>query len=608
MGMGMGMGMGRFMRYSRDDLPRAKVTKELLLRIGKYYKPYWKPISITLLAVAVGQLLSLVPTMMTKNIIDVALPQKDLGLLARFALLSFGATLVLGLMGVGESYLNTWVSKHIICDIRNSMYRHLQYMSMRFFSNTKIGEIMSRLNNDVNGIEMVFSGTILRIVRNVCALIFIAATLISMNWKLSILALFIVPLFVAPTRRVGRTRWRIAAQTQAKLAELSSIIQETLNVNGAMLVKISTREKDEYNKFSEINREISRLQIRESVAGRWFRMIIQIFTHLGPVLIYFYGGYLFIQGELTVGAIVTFVAFLHRLYGPIGELTSVHIEISRSMALFERIFEYLDLQHEITDAPKAIEMPEIEGSIEFDRVYFSYTDEQETLRDINFTIKQGEMTALVGLSGSGKTTITYLLARLYDPASGTIKIDGFDIREVKIESLRRQIGIVTQDTYIFNASIRENLLYSKADATDAEIEQACKVANIHDFIMTLPEGYDTIVGERGTKLSGGEKQRLSIARAILKNPRIIILDEATSSLDSLSERLIQDAIKPLLAGRTSIVIAHRLSTIIAADQILVMDQGQIVERGTHEQLIRYPGLYRDLYEKQFKGRAAGELG
>ena len=599
MGMGMGMGMGRFMRYSRDDLPRAKVTKELLLRIGKYYKPYWKPISITLLAVAVGQLLSLVPTMMTKNIIDVALPQKDLGLLARFALLSFGATLVLGLMGVGESYLNTWVSKHIICDIRNSMYRHLQYMSMRFFSNTKIGEIMSRLNNDVNGIEMVFSGTILRIVRNVCALIFIAATLISMNWKLSILALFIVPLFVAPTRRVGRTRWRIAAQTQAKLAELSSIIQETLNVNGAMLVKISTREKDEYNKFSEINREISRLQIRESVAGRWFRMIIQIFTHLGPVLIYFYGGYLFIQGELTVGAIVTFVAFLHRLYGPIGELTSVHIEISRSMALFERIFEYLDLQHEITDAPKAIEMPEIEGSIEFDRVYFSYTDEQETLRDINFTIKQGEMTALVGLSGSGKTTITYLLARLYDPASGTIKIDGFDIREVKIESLRRQIGIVTQDTYIFNASIRENLLYSKADATDAEIEQACKVANIHDFIMTLPEGYDTIVGERGTKLSGGEKQRLSIARAILKNPRIIILDEATSSLDSLSERLIQDAIKPLLAGRTSIVIAHRLSTIIAADQILVMDQGQIVERGTHEQLIRYPGLYRDLYEKQF---------
>ncbi|HHX01169.1 MAG TPA: ABC transporter ATP-binding protein [Firmicutes bacterium] len=602
------MGMGRFMRYSRDDLPRAKVTKELLLRIGKYYKPYWKPISITLLAVAVGQLLSLVPTMMTKNIIDVALPQKDLGLLARFALLSFGATLVLGLMGVGESYLNTWVSKHIICDIRNSMYRHLQYMSMRFFSNTKIGEIMSRLNNDVNGIEMVFSGTILRIVRNVCALIFIAATLISMNWKLSILALFIVPLFVAPTRRVGRTRWRIAAQTQAKLAELSSIIQETLNVNGAMLVKISTREKDEYNKFSEINREISRLQIRESVAGRWFRMIIQIFTHLGPVLIYFYGGYLFIQGELTVGAIVTFVAFLHRLYGPIGELTSVHIEISRSMALFERIFEYLDLQHEITDAPKAIEMPEIEGSIEFDRVYFSYTDEQETLRDINFTIKQGEMTALVGLSGSGKTTITYLLARLYDPASGTIKIDGFDIREVKIESLRRQIGIVTQDTYIFNASIRENLLYSKADATDAEIEQACKVANIHDFIMTLPEGYDTIVGERGTKLSGGEKQRLSIARAILKNPRIIILDEATSSLDSLSERLIQDAIKPLLAGRTSIVIAHRLSTIIAADQILVMDQGQIVERGTHEQLIRYPGLYRDLYEKQFKGRAAGELG
>ncbi|NLL88418.1 MAG: ABC transporter ATP-binding protein [Firmicutes bacterium] len=602
----MGPGMGRFMRLSREDLPRAKVTKELLLRIGKYYKPYWKQIVITLLAVAVGQLLSLVPTMMTKNIIDVALPERDLGLLARFALLSFGATFVLGLMGVGESYLNTWVSKQIICDIRNNMYNHLQYMSMRFFSNTKIGEIMSRLNNDVNGIEMVFSGTVIRIVRNFSTLVFITVTLISMNWKLSILALFIVPMFVAPTRRVGRTRWRIAAQTQAKLAELSSIIQETLNVSGAMLVKISTRERDEYKKFSQINREISRLQIRESVAGRWFRMVIQIFTHLGPVLIYFYGGYLYIQDELTVGAIVTFVAFLHRLYGPIGDLTSVHIEISRSMALFERIFEYMDLKHEITNAPDAVEMPQIKGRIEFENVYFSYTDEQETLKDINFTIEQGQMTALVGLSGSGKTTITYLLARLYDPASGTIMIDGFDIRDVKIESLRRQIGIVTQDTYIFNASIRENLFYSKPDASDSEIKQACKIANIHDFIMTLPEEYDTIVGERGTKLSGGEKQRLSIARAILKNPRIIILDEATSSLDSLSERLIQDAIKPLLAGRTSIVIAHRLSTIIAADQILVMDQGMIVQRGTHEQLLEHPGLYRELYEKQFKGKAADE--
>ncbi|HOB08176.1 MAG TPA: ABC transporter ATP-binding protein [Limnochordia bacterium] len=608
MGPGMGMGMGRLMRYSRDDLPRAKVTKELLLRIGRYYKPYWKQIALTLIAVAVGQALSLVPTMMTKNIIDVALPQRNLALLARFALLSFGATFVLGLMGVGESYLNTWVSKQIICDMRNSMYNHLQYMSMRFFSNTKIGEIMSRLNNDVSGIEGVFSGTIIRVVRNFCGLLFIAVTLVSMNWKLSILALFIVPMFVAPTRRVGRTRWRIAAETQAKLAELSSIIQETLNVNGAMLVKISTREKDEYRRFSEINREISRLQIRESIAGRWFRMVIQIFTHLGPVLIYFYGGYLFIQGELTVGAIVTFVAFLHRLYGPIGELTSVHIEISRSMALFERIFEYLDLKHEITDAPNAVEMPEIKGRIEFENIHFSYTDEQETLKDISFVIEQGQMTALVGLSGSGKTTITYLLARLYDPASGTIRIDGLDIRDVKIESLRSQIGIVTQDTYIFNASIRENLLYSKPDAGDDEIVQACKIANIHDFIMTLPQGYDTIVGERGTKLSGGEKQRISIARAVLKNPRIIILDEATSSLDSLSERLIQDAIKPLLAGRTSIVIAHRLSTIIAADQILVMDQGRIVQRGTHEELVMRPGLYRELYEKQFKAKAAGELG
>jgi len=606
MGPGMGPGPGRFMRFGNDDVPKAKITKELLLRIGNYYMPYWKQIVVVLLAVIASQWLSLVPTMMTKSIIDIALPQKDLWLLARFALISFGATMLLGLIGVGESYLNTWVSKRIICDIRNNMYRHLQSMSMRFFSNTKIGEIMSRLNNDVNGIEAIFSGTILRIVSNACALVFISVTLISMNWKLSILALFIVPLFVSPTKKVGQTRWRIASKTHEKLSELSSIIQETLNVSGAQLVKINTREDDEYQRFCDINEEIRRLQIRESIAGRWFRMVIQVFTNLGPVLIYFYGGYLYIKGELTVGGIVTFVSFLHRLYGPVGELTNVHIEISRSMAVFERIFEYLDMKPEIADAPNALPIPKIKGDIEFEHVYFSYSKGKEVLKDINFTIKQGQMTALVGLSGAGKTTITNLLARFYDPDSGTIRIDGYDIREVTLESLRKQIGMVTQDTYVFNATIKENLLYAKPSATDKEIERACKVANIHDFIMGLPNGYDTVVGERGTKLSGGEKQRLSIARALLKDPRIIILDEATSSLDSLSEMLIQEAIKPLLEGRTSIVIAHRLSTIIAADQILVMDKGRIVERGTHHELLQAGGLYRELYEKQFKRKAVAQ--
>lgn len=603
MGMGMG-GLGRMMRYSGDDIPKAKITKELLIRIGAYYKPYLKHIIVMLIAVIATAVLSLVPPMMTRSIIDTALPEKNLGMLARFTLMSFGATLSLGLIGVGENYLNTWVSKHIICDLRNNMYNHLQYMSLQFFSNTRIGDIMSRINNDINGIEGVFSGTILRILQNAFILLFTSAALVFMNWKLSILALFIIPLFISPTKKVGQARWRIASQTHGKLADLNSMIQETLNVNGAMLVKINTREKDEYKRFSEANREIIKLQIRESLVGRWFRMVIQAFTHLGPNLIYFYGGYLFIKGELSIGSIVTFVTLLNRLYGPVGQLSNIHIDIARSMALFERIFAYLDFEHDIIDAPDAVEMPEIKGDIDFEYVYFSYTKEQETLKDINFSIKQGELTALVGLSGSGKTTITYLLARLYEPSGGLVKIDGMNIRNVKIESLRRQIGIVTQDTYIFNESVKDNLLYSKPNALDSEVEQACRVANIHDFIVGLPDGYDTIVGERGAKLSGGEKQRLSIARALLKNPRIIILDEATSSLDSLSEVYIQEAIKPLLQGRTSIVIAHRLSTIMAADQILVVDKGTIKERGTHEELIKTGGLYQELYEKQFKRSAA----
>ncbi len=597
--MGMGMGMNRMMRYS-NDVPKAKMTKELLLRIGQYYLPYWKRLALMIAAVLISSALGLVPPILTANIIDQALPQKSMSLLALLTIASFVATMGAALIRVGEMYLNTWVSKHIIYDMKNKMYNHLQYMSIRFFSQTKSGDIITRLNSDIDGIERVFSGTLLSIMRDAFVLGLTAVTLFTLNWKLAILALVIPPLFVSPTKKVGQARWRIASQIQKKLADLNSQIQETLNISGNMLIKISTRENQEYQRFKETNKDITSLQIYESVVGRWFQMVVQAFTTLGPNLIYFYGGYLYFQGELSVGTIVAFVALLNRLYRPVGQLSNIHIDIARSMALFERIFEYLDMDHEIKDSPNAIAMPAVQGEVEFEHVYFSYTADQETLKDISFRVEPGQLTALVGLSGSGKTTITYLISRLYLPHSGVIRVDGQDIRDVTLESLRSQIGVVTQDTYVFNATIKENLRYSKEDATDDELVEASKVANIHDFIMELPEGYDTLVGERGTRLSGGEKQRLSIARAILKDPRILIFDEATSSLDSVSEVLIQEAIDPLLKGRTSIVIAHRLSTIMAADQILVLDEGQVVESGTHDQLVTHGGLYQTLYQKQFK--------
>lgn len=598
----MGRGFGRMGRFD-PDMPKAEISKELLVRIGAYFKPYWKYIMFTLIALVASALLENIPTLLTKEIVDVALPEGDMSLLGRLTLLSFTSVIVIGLLSVLERYLSTIVSKNIVRSMRNTMYEHLQGMSMRFFSNTKTGEVISRLNNDINGVENIFSNTIIRIVSNFLTILFVAILMVSMNWKLSLLALFIVPMFVSPTRKVGQSRWQIASKTHEKMADLNNVIQETLNVNGALLVKVSTKEKDEYERFASLNDDITKLQVRESLVGRWFGMVVRVFTQLGPTLIYFYGGYLVIQGELTVGEIIAFVSFVSRLYRPVADFSNLHIDLTRSMALFERIFAYFDMPQEITDAPAAIEMPKIKGNIEFDRLDFAYNVDQPTLRNISFSIEQGQMAALVGLSGAGKTTVTNLLARLYDPNGGSIRIDGHDIRDVTQESLRRQIGMVTQDTYVFNTSVKDNLLYSKATASDGEIEDACKIANIHDFVMTLPEGYDTIVGERGTKLSGGEKQRLSIARAILKDPRIIIMDEATSSLDSLSEVLIQNAIKPLLEGRTSIVIAHRLSTIMAADLILVMDQGEVVERGTHEELVAQGGLYSELYEKQFKRKA-----
>lgn len=597
----MAFGMGR-MRFVDENVEPPKITKYILIRILKYFVPYTKQMIVAVLAILISAILGIIPPILIKNIVDIALPQKNLKLLGIFILTSISITIILGLVQVGQSYLNNWIAKHIIYNMKNQMYDHLENMSLTFFSTTKPGEIITRMNSDIDGIQDIFNTTVVNALSSFFVLASTAVVLVSMNWRLALLGMFVLPLFVIPTRKVGKLRWKIASKSQEKIAQLNQIVQETLGISGAILMKIFTKEKDEYKNFEKINGEVIRLQIKESLAGRWFMMTINIVTTIGPMLIYFYGGYLFIHGQITIGGIIAFVALLGRLYGPVIQLSNIHIDITRSFALFGRIFEYFDKKQEIIDIPGVDVMHSIKGLIEFEGVNFSYNGFQEVLKDINFIARPGEMIALVGPSGAGKTTITNLIPRLYDATSGKIKIDGVDIKAVTIESLRGQIGIVMQEPYLFNASIKENLLYGKKDATNEEIVNACKAAYIHDFIMTLPEEYNTVVGNRGIKLSGGEKQRVSIARVILKNPRIIILDEATSSLDSVSEEYIQKAMVPLLNGRTSLVIAHRLSTVLAADKILVIQNGNIVEMGKHEDLLKADGLYKNLYYTQFKSQ------
>jgi len=605
-GMGMGFGPGpgrggggRF--HFMEDEAKPKISKAMFGRVFRYYRPYWKLLVLLIVCIVVTSLLGLIPPLLTKQIIDTALPGKNFNLLAGMIVLAFAATVISGLISVGQTYLNSRISKRIMFDLRNAMYAHLQYMPISFFSSVQAGEITSRINNDINGTEGVFSNTVVQMLQNLFIFVSTAGIMFVTNWKLALFSLVVLPLFVYPTRKVGKVRWKLASKTHEKLAELNTVIQETLNIGGTFLVKLFTKEKKQQEKFEAINGEVTKLQIRESLAGRWFFMTISTIVAIGPMLIYLVGGYLAIKkGEISIGGIVLFVTLLSRIYQPVTSFANISVDITRSYALFERIFQYLDIKQDIVDRPGAGELGDIKGAVRYSGVDFSYNSQKQTLSNINIDIQPGEMAALVGPSGAGKTTITYLLPRLYENSAGIVSIDGMDVRDVTLESLRSQIGIVTQDTYLFNASIRENLLFAKDDASGEGIDAACRAANIYDFILSLPDGYDTQVGERGIKLSGGEKQRLSIARALLKNPRIVILDEATSSLDSVSESLIQAAIEPLLQNRTSLVIAHRLSTIMAADRIYVVDGGRIVEEGTHDQLLALGGAYKKLCDKQFR--------
>jgi ATP-binding cassette subfamily B protein len=483
------------------------------------------------------------------------------------------------------------------------MYAHLQKLSHRFFTSAKQGEAITRMTSDISGVDTVISGTLISALSNIAILLTSIVPMYRKNWILATVGIIIVPVLVIPTKAVGKKRWTLTDQSQQKQDEINQILNETLSVSGQQLVKLFTNESREYAKYAATNHEMFRLNIKESMAGRWFRVAINTLTNIGPLLIYFMGGVLMLKMKtvnLTVGDITVMVALLSRMYRPVSQLLNIQVDFIRGMALFSRIFQYLDLPVEIQTKQNALKPSRTEGRIQFEHVGFRYDPDQPILQDVSFTVEAGRTVALVGPSGAGKSTVSSLIPRLYDVREGRILLDEIDIRDWDLTSLRQTIGIVTQESYLFNGSIRDNLLYAKADATRTELEAACREANIHDFIIGLPQGYDTVVGNRGIKLSGGEKQRISIARAILKNPSILIMDEATSSLDSISENLIQQAMIPLLRQRTSIVIAHRLSTVMAADEIIVLQKGKIVQQGTHQTLLAQGGLYGELYHTQFQ--------
>ena len=581
---------------------RPKVTKKLLARIFAYLKPYWKQMLVVLIAIIISSVLNLMPSVLTGKIIDEGLIGQSMQKLILFIVLSLAVTLGANLIGVLESYMNTWIAQHITYDMRNKMYLHLQKMSQRFFTSNNQGDIITRMTSDISGVQQIITSTLTSILSNSITLIVALVVMFQQSWVLALVGIAVIPLFIIPTRSAGKTRWSITAESQACSDEINGILNETMSVSGQLLVKLFGMEKAEYDRYEKANKRMVQLNIREGMAGRWFRVALSTFSGIGPMLLYLVGGILMMQfdSSLTVGDITVLVALLGKMYGPVNQLLNIQVDWIRSMAMFTRIFEYYDMPVEIESAPDAIR-PETraKGEVEFKNVGFYYEKERQILADINFTLESGKCIAVVGPSGSGKSTLVNLIPRLWDVTAGTVTFDDVDVRKLDLEYLRENIGIVSQETYLFNGTIRDNLLYAKPGATEEELINACKKANIYDFVEKQDSGLDTVVGNRGLKLSGGEKQRISIARVLLKDPALMIFDEATSALDSISEQKIQDAIEPLIASRTSILIAHRLSTILAADEILVINNGVIAERGTHSELISLGGVYTQLYETQF---------
>ncbi|HEU5203944.1 MAG TPA: ABC transporter ATP-binding protein [Candidatus Limnocylindrales bacterium] len=666
-GGGRGMGGGRGGPFGHavpefEPVPKERRGKTLR-QIVAFFQPYGPQVLVVLVAILLTSFIGLINPILLKLLIDIAIPQQDWFLLNVFVGLMIVLPIISGLIGVGQSYLNNLIGQSVMQDLRNALYVHLQRMPLRFFTETRTGEIQSRLANDVGGVQAVVTDTASSVTSNVAIVVSTVIAMFIIDWRLTVLSLGLTPFFMYLTYRVGKVRREVSTETQKALAEMTAATEETLSVSGMLLTKTFGQQETAVGKFRELNKTLAGLQVRQAMVGRWFFMVIGTIFSITPAFVYWLAGYLTIQGDPgapTIGDIVAFTTLQSRLFFPLGQLLGVQVEIQGALALFDRIFEYLEMDPEIVDAPDAValEHDTVRGSVRMRDVSFRYpsapvpasralnavagADEASpadiaevdplaaveavesgaiggfdgrtppplelvqpfALEDIEFEAKPGELVALVGPSGSGKTTTTYLIPRLYDVDSGSVEIDGIDVRKITLASLGSVIGVVTQETYLFHASIRDNLRYAKPDATDEELEVATRAAAIHERIVELPEGYDTLVGERGYKLSGGEKQRIAIARVLLKDPRILILDEATSALDTVSERLIQAALERLMEGRTTIAIAHRLSTILRADRILVYDRGRIVEQGTHAELLRRAGLYARLYREQFLSEQA----
>ncbi len=579
-----------------------KITLPFLKRILSYLAPYKAKLALVFLAIIVSAVLGVFPSMLTGKMIDDGLIAGDFPTLVKLVIIAIIVLVVSNVITVVETYTTTWVAQHISYDMRNQMYAHLQKMPQGFFTSNMQGDIITRMTSDISGVQSVISGTMASIISNVCTIVVTAVALFQKNWLLAVIGMFLVPFLTVPTMKIGKIRWKIASLAQAEYDKMNQHLNETLSVSGQQLTKLFTKEDAQYKEYEDINKESTRLTIRGRMAGVWFRSAMSIMVGIGPLCVYLLGGVIMLKmpgSTLTVGDISVIITLLNRLYRPIDQLFGIHVDFVRSMALFERIFEYYDLPITIKSPENPITPAKKEGEVEFKNVHFKYTDEKDTLNGVSFKLPLGKTLAVVGASGAGKSTIASLIPRLYDVTDGEILFDGVNVKDLDLDYLRSNIGVVTQESYLFNASVRENLLFAKSDATEEEIISACRDANIHDFIMTLPQGYDTLVGNRGFKLSGGEKQRISIARAILKDPVMLILDEATSSLDSISEYAIQTALEPLVKNRTSLVIAHRLSTIMAADEIIVLDGGKVAERGTHAELLKSSTVYKHLYETQF---------
>ena len=649
---------GGMSAYLEEQKKRGRKTDaRTLRRVAQAFRPYKLQVALVLIAIILTTVLGLVNPLMIRFVFDDAIGKRNLNLLLILVGIMFIMPVITGIIGVGQTYLNNVVGQRVMRDFRNKLYDHLQSMSLRFFTSTRTGEIQSRLSNDVGGVQSVVTDTATSVVSNVSTAISTIVAMAIISPLLTLISLGLLPIFLYITYKVGNVRRTTSKQTQQSLAALTAMMQETLSVSGILLTKTFARQKYAQKRFEDENQILTDLEVRQQMIGRWFFMFIGTFFSITPAVVYLVAGLQIIHSPvnpaITLGGIVAFTTLQSRLFFPIGQLLSVQVEIQGALALFDRIFEYLDLPIEIQDTPNALHLnpDEARGEIRFKDVSFTYKrddaaapggllslpaeedgdepvkrivspapvavvaavaeaeelEARPTLSHVSFEIQPGQLAALVGPSGAGKTTITYLVPRLYDADSGMVGIDGHNVKNIALDSLGEIIGVVTQETYLFHASVRENLMYARDTATEEEMIAAAKAAAIHDRIMELDEGYDTIVGERGYKLSGGEKQRIAIARVILKNPRILILDEATSALDTHSERLIQAALEPLMKNRTTLAIAHRLSTILAADIILVVDKGEVVERGTHDELMELDGLYARLYKEQFSREVTAEI-